>query len=527
MMNLTKQSLEDLKGVITALEHLKDSSCIILADCPNVLVQKQVRNEIERALNGDEFRFREIRLSTEGSRNIPNLILEQNPELGDIFFVYNFRDLLPGSFLQVKDWPEAIQMLNLKREVFVDKKVSAIFWLDSETIKAIARRAPDFWAFRTLVVEFEPEEKGEPIPYEGVTITIPTAQEREDAIALKESLMRKLNKDSPDYWRKASILYSELGALYFEKSDLEKALENFMKDLQISERVDQPGGIARAYGNIGIVLAHKGDLEGALENYRKALEINERTDNLEAMASNYGNIGNVLFQKGDMGGALEDFGKSLEISNKLALHEFSANQYNNIGQVFFLRGDLEAALKNYGKSLEINRRIKNLQGIAKNYGNIGIVLYRKGDIEGALENYRKVLESLKKIGNLDGIATTYANIGNVLAGKGDLQGALEYYNKSLEITEKIGLDPISANQYINIANIHFHRGNYQLSAFLQLQALLLFHRFGMTRELEIARAKLGISIGKLKEQGKFEDFLEEAKKQFGEEVSQQLEAVVV
>jgi tetratricopeptide (TPR) repeat protein len=46
--------------------------------------------------------------------------------------------------------------LNLKREILVDEKICAVFWLNESEAATLPRLAPDFWAFRHRSVEFAP-----------------------------------------------------------------------------------------------------------------------------------------------------------------------------------------------------------------------------------------------------------------------------------------------------------------------------------------------------------------------------------
>jgi len=80
--------------------------------------------------------------------------------------------------------------------------------------------------------------------------------------------------DSPD----VAASFISIGVVYAQKGDLEDALIQFQKALEIRTRVfgsDHPD-VASSFINIGAVYAGKGDLENALVQYQKALEIRTR-----------------------------------------------------------------------------------------------------------------------------------------------------------------------------------------------------------------------------------------------------------
>jgi tetratricopeptide (TPR) repeat protein len=48
----------------------------------------------------------------------------------------------------------AFHALNLHREYLVEEKIRSVFWLTGQEAKLLPRYAPDFWAFRSNVIEF-------------------------------------------------------------------------------------------------------------------------------------------------------------------------------------------------------------------------------------------------------------------------------------------------------------------------------------------------------------------------------------
>jgi tetratricopeptide (TPR) repeat protein len=218
--------------------------------------------------------------------------------------------------------------------------------------------------------------------------------------------------------------------------------------------------------------------------------------------------------------AMEEYRKCLLHPDATEENKVAANML--IGNCHYSRSRFKEAEEHYREALKISKRVKDkkerLQGKAFALGNIGIVLTQEGDLDGALESYRKVLDIEQELGRPRSIANAYGNIGLVLAEKGDLEGALEYHRKALELDEKIGNPSGMAADYVNIANIHSQNSDYKAAAILQLQALHIYSQIGMKRHVGMAQHNLSISVRKLKDQDKFEEFLQEAKEKFGEEV---------
>ena len=68
--------------------------------------------------------------------------------------------------------------------------------------------------------------------------------------------------------------------------------------------------MASDYGNLGILYQNRGELDRAEEMYRKSLEIDEALGRKEGMASNYGDLGNLYQIRGDLSAACGSWAKA-------------------------------------------------------------------------------------------------------------------------------------------------------------------------------------------------------------------------
>ncbi len=66
--------------------------------------------------------------------------------------VYSVPHLSRGGGL---DDANTYRALNIRREFLVDYRLRAVFWLNQDETVALTRHAPDFWAFRHLVIALD------------------------------------------------------------------------------------------------------------------------------------------------------------------------------------------------------------------------------------------------------------------------------------------------------------------------------------------------------------------------------------
>lgn len=228
--------------------------------------------------------------------------------------------------------------------------------------------------------------------------------------------------------------------------------------------------IAVIYTKMGVVWAEKGNLDQALVNLQRALEIQlNRGDELNSdMAFNFYNQGMTWYMKRDFAQALENLQKALEIWQSLG-KEFNQNivmAYLQLGLTWFDKGDFDRALENCLKALEIQLRIGRILDCdtATLYYGLGESWYDKGDFDQALVNYWKALDiRLLVLGEFhQDTALVYNNIGAAWQKKGDYDRALEFRGKALEIRLKISgeKDPDVALSYNRIGTVHQAKGEY-------------------------------------------------------------------
>lgn len=237
-------------------------------------------------------------------------------------------------------------------------------------------------------------------------------------------------------------LLLKYGIFLVEYAYFEEAVNVNLRFAQLSEETNgQNEATADAYNNIGVVYDDLGEYDKALEYYNKALEISKEVlgENHRDTAASYNNIGVVYGKLGDSDKALEYFIKALEIRKEVLgeNHSDTASSYGNIGIVYWNLGDYDKALEYHNKALEITKEVlgEKHRYTASSYNNIGNVYDDLGDYDKALEFHNKALEIQKDVlgEKHPDTAMSYLNIGSVYGILGDYDKALENQNKALEI----------------------------------------------------------------------------------------------
>ena len=190
-----------------------------------------------------------------------------------------------------------------------------------------------------------------------------------------ELSIKELGRDHAD----TAITYSRVSAFFYQKGNLDKAIEfnnktleilreflgdNYLKAINPGKSLKVKGGVLNSiwthlkttgviYSLSGNAYKDKGNLEKAIECNERALNILTKTTHrnegqfLDVLELHYC-LGELYLKKEDYNKAIECFNDLLKNNRKDACH---STAYNGLGIAYEKQGDLEKALYFYKKSL--------------------------------------------------------------------------------------------------------------------------------------------------------------------------------
>lgn len=221
------------------------------------------------------------------------------------------------------------------------------------------------------------------------------------------------------------ILYNILGAANAGLRNVEGAIENFKKALQINP------DYAEAHNSLGIVLQSQGCFDEAIASYRKALQI--RPDLVEA----HNNLGTALKHQGRLDEAIASFGKALKIDPRFA------ESYNNLGTALKDQGRLTEAISSFGKALQLNPRF------AEAHSGLGVALQEQD------RPYEAITSFDRAISFNSGYVEAYLNRAIVQTELCLFDEAMASYDKALAV------DPAYTSASWNRANLLLLLGKFE------------------------------------------------------------------
>jgi CHAT domain-containing protein/tetratricopeptide (TPR) repeat protein len=252
-----------------------------------------------------------------------------------------------------------------------------------------------------------------------------------------------------------------------------------IKHYELAYAIDKnyrPKDAAIDLNNIGGVYDDLGQKQKALEFYQEALSIWKEVGDRAGEAATLNNIGGVYSALGQKQKALEFYQEALTIFQAVGDRAGEAVTLNNIGGVYDDLGQKQKTLEFYQEALTIRKVVGDRAGEAATLNNIGFVYSALGQKQKALEFYQEALTIVQAVGNRAWEATILNNIGLVYDDLGQKQKALEFYQEALPIRKEVGDRAGEAITLSNLMSCWHIMENTQFSIFYGKQSVNAYQK---------------------------------------------------
>ncbi len=235
-----------------------------------------------------------------------------------------------------------------------------------------------------------------------------------------------------------AITHLNLGSVYSNLlGEYQKAIKHADAALKIYDKFGDEVRKTYCYLIIGSAHEYLGNLDLALEQYNKSLEICKKTNNQYLLANTENYIGEVHNKKGNIKSALESYNKSLDIYLELNDKEGIAVAENNIGECFYKSGELGKALKHYRNSFNyFNERQEKFQ-LSELLLNMGNVYFKRKNYNSAINAYNQSIQYAKETGALESLKEAYKATSEAYKGINMHASALNYLELYVEIKDSL------------------------------------------------------------------------------------------
>ena len=250
-----------------------------------------------------------------------------------------------------------------------------------------------------------------------------------------------------NYQKGIAESFLNYGNISIIEGNLNKAIEQFLKAIELFQKINDSTGITKTYLGLGLTHYYLNNLENSLEYNRQALAISEKI-NKKYIDKIYNNIGLVYMSSDQNDSAVYYFEKAIinaiDINNK----SVAVYSYGNIASIYLSQEKFEKALSIYKKVGELCEELDDKIGISVSYGNISVVYIKLAahtNIDSEKKNYYKLsvknahtaLRYAEEVNSLTHMNFAYNYLVFSYEKLNDYKNAFEYAEKYISSSDSL------------------------------------------------------------------------------------------
>ncbi len=258
------------------------------------------------------------------------------------------------------------------------------------------------------------------------------------------------------------------GFKLMHSGEQKNAIAEYLISEQYFLKVKNYNELWNIYNNFGSAYENMGNLPKALEYYLKSMDIGEKYLGEGATAGTAMNIGVIYGEQKMYKEALKYFRLSASVYSKVENSWGYGNDLNNIGQVHGFLEQYDSAKYYYDAAIRVWNKMNDKQGLAMTYHNLGNLYGFTKKFKDAEYYLQKSLDLSYEMGDQFGITINLATLSRLAFELGFKEKGLKYMNEAVAYAEKNQLLNVQKENYELLYKFYKKENNYK-SAFDYLE----------------------------------------------------------
>ncbi len=228
-----------------------------------------------------------------------------------------------------------------------------------------------------------------------------------------------------------------IGVANWAKGSYDDGLTYLLDGLELYRSAQDTLGEANCLMNIGLIYSDRSDNDKALEFYFDALTLFEAIGAESRSATTYTKIATIFINQEKLEAADDFLRRSIEIHTREKFQYGRMEVYNRLGLLSFSKGYYDSAVFYLNQSLAISRTINDVEGKAKTLLDLATIQLSVKQLSAAEESLQRALIFAREIGSHKWLKEIYDNLQVVNRRKGDLNKAIYYYDQYIQERDSI------------------------------------------------------------------------------------------
>ncbi|TDQ17003.1 class 3 adenylate cyclase [Algoriphagus boseongensis] len=296
--------------------------------------------------------------------------------------------------------------------------------------------------------------------------------------------------------REEARAYTFLAGIYAFFGDIERAIENHLKSLDIYETRQDTLGIASVHNNLSLIYYDQHDYEEAFRHARISMAYERKESDPRRLHSSLNNLAIIFENTGPIDSAIYYHQQALEMAY-LNQNPYSIGlSLSNLGNNYALKGKLDLAEKTLLEALKIRDSLGYKRGLAYTHNRLASLYLQKNEYQKSQYHAEKSLENAQLASEVKVIRMAYERLMEVAEKNGDIKAELDYLKKASQLKDSILNESNTKEITRMMANYDFEKkqllDSIQNSQVLREQTLLFEERLKVEKNQRIIFMITGI-----------------------------------
>ncbi len=300
---------------------------------------------------------------------------------------------------------------------------------------------------------------------------------------------------------------SAMGAVLYNRSDFQGAVERLQEALEIRRGLGVPRRVAESLNDLGEVLYAQGDSETASKLFQEAVEIGRGVEGADLeLVGSLTNLGAISFRKREYERALERFQEASTMVRRHGLddeHPQVTIILNNTGMSLLNKGDYAHAEALFLEVLKKRRERlgENHPGVARVLNNLALAHLYQSELERAEQVFQEALAIYHRMPAQvnQNVALTQLNLGTVFYFKGEYGPAWPLVSEALTgFSTILGQDHVNVGRSLEVlAALLIEKGDFLVAESRIHESLKILRGQEDDWRIRYSETTLGACLGKL------------------------------
>ncbi|MGD9928809.1 MAG: tetratricopeptide repeat protein [Mangrovibacterium sp.] len=233
------------------------------------------------------------------------------------------------------------------------------------------------------------------------------------------------------------VIQNYYGLANFNRGNFHEATACYYAGLELAEASGNLAQKSKLLNNLGMIYDELEDYDKAISLYRQSHAIDSLVGNEAGVMRSFINLAISYQNKNLADTAFVINKKALVLAERLKDSLSLVNIINNQGTIEYDRKHYAESLAFYQEALALYRSMNNQDGIATTLNNIGLVYLDQKEYPQALSSFLAALDIVNEIGLYNLSGNVYSNLAVYYEEVGDYQNAYQYYNLFNEVYDSL------------------------------------------------------------------------------------------